>query len=663
MAVAFMRGTTTGPNDLNITVRNALSQLIDPFRLEYTVYDYTTNVEVLMGSPVNIPVKMSTGQYYAQVMIPADSNVGDWRLRWTIQETAADPVYQSVQEFNVVGSNVITSVTGDPNLDKLLHTLRIILRDNNPDRNYSVDGGEKVTIRIGTKILSATMKKLWKLYKDGGLKEGFEVRSVTKDCKIEWRKVTDVTRHDVSRKSQYKVSLDNYKSCRATGDHSLFSLDKGMLKDIKTADFISGSDLVFVTDNNVGTQKILSNRKLILPTKYMYDLSVESNENFILDSGILAHNSFRPPSKERFIQGQTQVFGFIWEDEELLEYLYLAVDDLNSRPPVTGIIINDLWGGAQKWRTAVIMRAAAFACFAIAMNWIADEFSIGKDEKLTVKVGDVNEEETLPIEELFTIIYGEKMIAYQDLARQGIDEVRHGKFIAFCKKFMRQIKLWPNSPKNILRKRLQGAFERGQLYIKSYVQETKAVAWKPIKDVLKHNAEHKKIMNVLTTKRNGDIVSLIVTEDHSLFNWNTMEPIKTSDIERNFKLIGLNNDNFDAYDVRTIQPVPYQDPVYDLSVPGTENFFTTSGLLAHNTYSISGVSLDIEKSSKYQSMKDEYIAEYDKLVEAAKRSVKIVKGLRMQKFGTGIMSALGPLSRPGVQSRRSMIESSRPVWI
>ena len=509
MAVAFMRGTTTGPNDLNITVRNALSQLIDPFRLEYTVYDYTTNVEVLMGSPVNIPVKMSTGQYYAQVMIPADSNVGDWRLRWTIQETAADPVYQSVQEFNVVGSNVITSVTGDANLDKLLHTLRIILRDNNPDRNYK----------------------------------------------------------------------------------------------------------------------------------------------------------FRPPEKERFIQGQTQVFGFIWEDEELLEYLYLAVDDLNSRPPVTGIIINDLWGGAQKWRTAVIMRAAAFACFAIAMNWIADEFSIGKDEKLTVKVGDVNEEETLPIEELFTIIYGEKMIAYQDLARQGIDEVRHGKFIAFCKKFMRQIKLWPNSPKNILRKRLQGAFERGQLYIKSYVQETKAVAWKPIKDVLKHNAEHKKIMNVLTTKRNGDIVSLIVTEDHSLFNWNTMEPIKTSDIERNFKLMGLNNDSFDAYDVRTIQPVPYQDPVYDLSVPGTENFFTTSGLLAHNTYSISGVSLDIEKSSKYQSMKDEYIAEYDKLVEAAKRSVKIVKGLRMQKFGTGIMSALGPLSRPGVQSRRSMIESSRPVWI
>ena len=297
MSVAFMRGSTTGPSDLSITVRDSEGNLIDPYRLQYAVFDATTGIEVLIGSPVNDPVRVSLGLYYAQITIAADANVGDWRIRWTIQETAIDPVYQSVQQFNVVGD----SFTGDANLDAMVYSLRILLRDNNPDRNYR----------------------------------------------------------------------------------------------------------------------------------------------------------FRPPESSKFIQGQTQVFGFVWEDEELLEYLTWAVDDFNSRPPVTGINMPDLWGNERRWRTTILLRAAAFACFAIAMNWIVDEFS----------------------------------------------------------------------------------------------------------------------------------------------------------------------------------------------------------------YSISGVSLDIEKSSKYQAMKDQYIAEYDKLVEANKRSIKLVVGLRQFRYGIGITSALGPLNTVGAQSRRNYISPTRPIWV
>lgn len=295
MAVAFRRGATTGASDLTITVRNVLGNLIDPYRLEYAVYDVTTGIEVLIGSPVNIPVRISIGQYYAQVVIAADSNIGNWIVRWTIQEAAADPVYQSVEQFNVVGDSMLVSFSGDPHIDRLVYSLRVLLRDNNPDRNYH----------------------------------------------------------------------------------------------------------------------------------------------------------FRPPSSEKFIQGQTQVFGFIWEDEELLEYIEWAINDFNSRPPTTGIDINNLFGSEKRWQTTILLRAAAFACFAIAMNWIADEFS----------------------------------------------------------------------------------------------------------------------------------------------------------------------------------------------------------------YSISGVSLDIDKSSKYMSIKDEFINEYDKIVEANKRSIKIIKGLRQFRYGVGITSAMGPLSRPGVQSRRNMVEA------
>ena len=68
-------------------------------------------------------------------------------------------------------------------------------------------------------------------------------------------------------------------------------------------------------------------------------------------------------------------------------------------------------------------------------------------------------------------------------------------------------------------------------------------------------------------------------------------------------------------------------------------------------YSISGVSLNLDKSSKYQSMKDSFEAEYEKILEMAKRSIKIVVGLSQPRYGVGISSALGPYSRPGTQSR------------
>jgi len=254
MACAFRRGTTTSQDGLTITVRNSSDTLIDPYLLRYAVFDYTTGIEVLMGSPVNTPIRISTGRYYASVLLPADANIGVWRIRWTIQETSLDPVYESVEEFQVVGDSTVASFTGDANMDALLHSLRIILRDNNPDRNYR----------------------------------------------------------------------------------------------------------------------------------------------------------FRPPASEKFIQGQTQVFGFIWEDEELLEYVYMAIDDFNSRPPTTGIEPFNLWGTERRWRTTIIMRAAAFACFAIAMNWIADEFSVHYKESVTVKDEDGNEY-SLPIGELFDVIYGDKI--------------------------------------------------------------------------------------------------------------------------------------------------------------------------------------------------------------------------------------------------------------
>jgi hypothetical protein len=494
MSVAFRRGTTTGPSDLTITIRDTLGTLIDPYRLQYAVYDKTTGVEVLMGSPVNIPVKIGTGQYYAQVVVPADGNIGDWLIRWTIQETSIDPVYQSVQAFSVVGDNTITSFTGNANYDKLLFSLRILLRDNNPDRNYR----------------------------------------------------------------------------------------------------------------------------------------------------------FRPPASEKFIQGQTQVFGFIWEDEEMLEYLYMAVDDFNTRPPVTGINIDDLFGAMGRWKTAILLRAASFACFAIAMNWIADEFSIDGNEGLKLRIGSRNEEDlTISIGLLFNLLYEDSIEEGRKSARAGMKELG----VEIGEQDFKKIILGKHSVAD-----LRKAYKTGMLFVQSMTRNEEIV-WSPIRQVMRHECPKKRLLKLST-----EIGDTVITEDHSIFAWLDRKPFAAKDLYPGVPIVGMIDGILNPIIVLASEQVASKQYMYDLSVPYTENFFLASGILAHNSYSISGVSLDIEKSSKYQSMKDEFIGEYDKVVEAAKRSIKIIKGLRQFRYGIGITSALGPLSRPGVQSRRNFIEGGGSSW-
>jgi hypothetical protein len=249
MSVAYQPGHVLTETDLKIIIRDNLGELTDPYYIRYSIFDRTTGLEVLIGPSDRVPATIGVGQYYASFTLPLDSNIGDWVIRWNFRENVGCPLVEAVQEFNVVSVNTTVSITGSAVGDLLVRRLRVILRDNNPDRNYR----------------------------------------------------------------------------------------------------------------------------------------------------------FRPPAHEKFIQSQAQVFGYIWEDEELYEYLLMAIDDFNSAPPITGVTINDM---PDRWRTAIILRAGAFACFAITMNWIADEFSVKGSERIDIKVGD-GEVFSVTLEDLFDIVYGD----------------------------------------------------------------------------------------------------------------------------------------------------------------------------------------------------------------------------------------------------------------
>jgi hypothetical protein len=72
-------------------------------------------------------------------------------------------------------------------------------------------------------------------------------------------------------------------------------------------------------------------------------------------------------------------------------------------------------------------------------------------------------------------------------------------------------------------------------------------------------------------------------------------------------------------------------------------------------YSIGGISLDLEKSSKYLQLKDNAEQQFLQLTEAKARTVKYIRGLAQPRFGRGIRSAFGPHVGRGVLSPRNFV--------
>lgn len=85
---------------------------------------------------------------------------------------------------------------------------------------------------------------------------------------------------------------------------------------------------------------------------------------------------FRPPTSSGTINQFNRVFAYIWEDEELLEYMEQAVFLINSYPPATGFNdLNAMVSGQRNWIPWILTGAMGMAAMALTFNWTADEFS------------------------------------------------------------------------------------------------------------------------------------------------------------------------------------------------------------------------------------------------------------------------------------------------
>jgi len=88
---------------------------------------------------------------------------------------------------------------------------------------------------------------------------------------------------------------------------------------------------------------------------------------------------------------------------------------------------------------------------------------------------------------------------------------------------------------------------------------------------------------------------------------------------------------------------------------------TSAQALAYNwvanefDYSIGGISLSVEKSSKYMDLKRNAEEQWDKMCEAKSRTTKFMRGLSQPRFGRGVRSAFGPYVGRGVLSPRNFV--------
>jgi len=239
------------------------------------------------------------------------------------------------------------------------------------------------------------------------------VRSVSPDGEVEWKRVLAVQRAEVGPESIWEASTEQGPMV-LTGGHRVFTTptSKTEMENIRPGQHVLGVGPAGM--GGVWQPIIIAARRL--PDRlHMYDLTAEDWHNFTLHrSGVVVSNSpdrnyrFRPPEHEGTIGCYNQVFGAIWTDEELLEYLRISLDKWNMQPPETEELcsLNAICQKKPAWKAALLWGAVVHAAMALSFNWVADEFSVNGRSLVNVQLPS-GEWVAVRLDELHNIVRGE----------------------------------------------------------------------------------------------------------------------------------------------------------------------------------------------------------------------------------------------------------------
>lgn len=174
----------------------------------------------------------------------------------------------------------------------------------------SVYGDSRVSVKVGGNVYEVTIEDLFNDLLRSGNKlvrtkdhdivsvDGIYTLSLNpNDLTINWCDVYAVVRHRNSS-YLYEVILDDGSSLKVTEDHSLFTLDNGVVGvvragDLRVGDYVLIADVgnLKTTHYGVGVLRRVSDVRFIgVGDGYVYDLSVEPYENYVANN-VVVHNS------------------------------------------------------------------------------------------------------------------------------------------------------------------------------------------------------------------------------------------------------------------------------------------------------------------------------------------------------------------------------------
>jgi len=200
---------------------------------------------------------------------------------------------------------------------------------------------------------------------------------------------------------------------------------------------------------------------------------------------------------------------------------------------------------------------------------------------------------------------------------------------------------------------IRNAFKSGTLRVQSVDPDTGEVKPRQVSQVHRHESSEKNLIEIKCSGGREGVFTL----DHSVFVREGMGvvPVPAGTLKTGSEIVAVEEGALVMVPVESFKYLEPHQYTYDLSVPGTENFVLSNGILAHNSYSIGGISLSLDRSSNYQSLKQNAEGQFEKLIEIKARTTWIHRGLQQPRWGLGVRSSWGPALGSGVLSPRSFV--------
>ena len=147
MPVTLTPGRTLTPGDLYIVTRDEAGNPVAPYYITYTLFATGSGSPVLMSNPRLVPQVSGAGYYFVNMTIPGSWAEGSYQVVWYMKQTVDSDEVTVTEDFavqpvkpgiNLQAPSVLMASTPatTANIANVIMSVRELLSDTNPDRNY-----------------------------------------------------------------------------------------------------------------------------------------------------------------------------------------------------------------------------------------------------------------------------------------------------------------------------------------------------------------------------------------------------------------------------------------------------------------------------------------------------------------------------------------------